>query len=497
MIPVFTAAEMRDREKRIFASGVADEALVMEAAGRAVAAVVSESWSTGLVAAAVGAGKNGGDAIIALRTLAALGREVIAVPVGREGIPEELTLGWPIPLGDISSFRSAAVIIDGILGTGASGAPREAHAEAIRAINAAGVPVVSVDGPSGLDLTTGTISGDVIRAAVTVTFGALKRGLLTGRGREQAGRIQLAGVGFPPFEEVDTVAITNQWAHVHLPRISPDAHKGSVGLVAIVAGGKGFGGAAVLTAMGALRAGAGGVRIFSAGENRVVLNTAVPEAVFINRESDEVARAAAGARAAVIGPGIGTDDDGLRCLTRFLEHFEGSFVLDADALTLLARNPELLTPTMAGRCVMTPHPGELARLLGAPIAEVLRDRFASARLAAEQFGCVILAKGTPSLTVSPTGFTIVNLTGHAGVATAGMGDTLAGIVGTFLAGGMTPRDAAAVGIHFAGRAAEVAGRGRGLLPRDVAEALPGVLLFPLRDEPESPPHPLVLEPPRG
>jgi NAD(P)H-hydrate epimerase len=352
-----------------------------------------------------------------------------------------------------------------------------------------------------------------VRAEVTVTMGALKRGLLLYPGREFAGRILFAEVGFPEMcgDDADAEVMTDAEAFARLPKIAPDAHKGSVGLVAVVAGRKGYGGAAVMTAMGALRAGAGGVAVHSVEENRVILNTAVPEAIFVERSGEGIDCALSRPRVAIIGPAIGTDDEARRVLRGFLA--EGlpaggtlqspgappqirGFVLDADALTLIAQEPGLLPPDLAGRCVMTPHPGELARLLGVSTEAVLGDRFASAREAAERYGCVVLAKGAPSLIAAPGERTVVNLTGHSGVATAGMGDTLAGIVGAFLATGASPRDAAALGVHFAGRAAEAAGRGRGLLPRDVAEALPGVLFGPGAPAPLPPPFLWSLAEPR-
>jgi NAD(P)H-hydrate epimerase len=493
LVPVLTAAEMRDWEGRIFSSGLASERVVMESAGRAVALAVASARPSGRIVAAVGGGNNGGDAVVALRTLAAMGREVVAVPVGREGIAIELAHGWPIPVDGPRAFATAAVIVDGLLGTGATGAPREPQAAAITAMNAVDVPIVAIDGPSGVDLSTGAVPGEAIRAALTVTFGAVKRGLLLHPARGLAGRVLLAEVGFPPLDQRGAMVVTDAWAASKLPSIAPDAYKGSVGLVSVVAGSAGYAGAAIMVSMGALRAGAGGVRVFSGGMNRAVLNTAVPEAVFVERGSDRADALLGGTRAAVIGPGMGTDDETRSYLRNALERFPGPFVLDADALTFIAADPGLVPPAHASRCVLTPHPGELARLLDIDASDVLADRFATAREAAERYDCVVLAKGTPALVAAPGEPTLVNVTGTPGVATAGMGDTLAGIVGAFLAGGAPPRVAAAIGIHFAGRAAESAVRGRGLLHRDVADALPGVLMDAKRSYPTRPGWPFLLD----
>jgi hydroxyethylthiazole kinase-like uncharacterized protein yjeF len=480
MIPVLTAAEMREWEKSCFGSGAISERVVMESAGRAAATAIAINYPEGRVVAAVGKGNNGGDAVVTLRSLLASGREVLAVSVGAAGIPPDLTHGWVIPTAELSPevFRDAAVIVDGILGTGATGAPREAAAEPIRLINAAGRPVLALDGPSGVDLTTGAVPGEAVEASITVTFGAVKRGLLLFPGRALAGRILLAEVGFAPLEPDPGSAtlITDAWSRARIPAIAPDAHKGAVGLVAVVAGGEGFGGAAIVAAMAALRAGCGGVRVFSAEGNRTAVNSAVPEAVFFDRSGDDLHGALAYTRAVAIGPGIGTDSTALALVRSIVEGYAGAFVLDADALTLLSSHRDLLDAAIARRCVLTPHPGELARLLATDTATVLGDRFQSARATAERYGCVVLAKGAPTLVAAPGEPVLVSVAGHSGVATGGMGDNLSGIVAAFLAAGASPRDAAAIGIHLAGRAAEAAGLGRGLLPRDVADALPGVLL---------------------
>lgn len=481
---------MREWEGRCFVDGGVSERVVMESAGRAAAVAISRYFPHGRVVAAVGRGNNGGDAIVALRTLLAAGREVAAVYAGDGGDRRALAHGWEIPTagGDaIVGLRGADLIVDGLLGTGASGAPREPEAAAIAAINAAGVPVVALDGPSGVDLTTGEVAGDAVSATITVAFGALKLGLLLYPGRARAGRILVAEIGFPPLtdESHGSAVITAAWASAHLPSVSPDAHKGKLGLVAVVAGRKGVGGAAIMAGMGVLRAGAGGVRFVSPEENRVLLQTAVPEAIFHDREDPDFLEALAKVGCALVGPGIGTDGAAVDLLEWVLQ-LDAPLVIDADAITLLARRPELLSRERASNCVLTPHPGELARLLGTSTGAVLADRIAAARAAADRFGCTVLAKGSPSLVVAPGRLALLSTTGHSGLATGGMGDTLGGVVAALLATGLEPEVAAAVALHYAGRAADLAGRGRGLLPRDVADALPSALEEASEDSPEPP-----------
>lgn len=480
-LPLLTSDEMRRWDRRAVERLGVPERVLMESAGRAAARVLHRLFPRGPVAAAVGRGNNGGDAVVLLRCLRAWGREVLAVPIGGAEISAELCHGWDLPTAPESeaerAFASAAALVDGILGTGGRGAPREPQAAAVRALNAAGRPVVALDGPTGVDLSDGSAPGEAVRADVTLAFGAPKRGLLLFPGRRLAGRILVLEVGFPPLEaeEASAAVITLPWARSLLPSVPADAHKGTAGSVAVLAGSPGMGGAAVMVATGALRAGAGMARVVSSADNRVPVHCALPEAVFVDREGGGVDDALEASDSAVAGPGLGQDDAALRLLRGVVDRSDLPLLLDADALTLLSRDPKLIAGGRGERFLLTPHPGEMGRLLGIETAEVAADPFAAAERAAERFGCAVLLKGAPSLVAGGAGPVLANLTGHAGVATGGMGDTLAGIGGALLARGLPPRDAAALAVCFAGRAAERAGRGRGLLPRDVAEALPGAL----------------------
>ena len=479
-VPVLTAHEMRTwDEQAIHAYGV-PERVLMESAGRAAAAVVQRLYPTGRVVAVSGSGNNGGDALVAARTLWMWGREVDVVHVGKSLVDATLLHGWELyPKWAEAAFPGASVIIDGLLGTGASGAPTGAYADAIAAINAAGCPVVALDGPSGVDLTTGATPGEAVRAAVTVTFGAPKRGLLLFPGRERAGRIVAVEIGFPPLPEGGASArlATAAWAHSVVPPVPPNAHKGMMGKVTVVAGRQGMAGAAVLAGLGALRAGAGMAALASPIANREILQTALPEALYLDRDNLEP-DFLAGSKAVVAGPGMGTDDDALDLLRRIARQGGLPLVLDADAVTLLAATPGLRDALGERPLVLTPHPGEMSRLLSIPVDEVTADPFAAAAKAAEVFTCTVLLKGTPSLVATHGRAALVNVAGHSGLATGGNGDVLSGVVGAFLARGMEPWEAAAAALWFAGRAADLAGRGRGLIPRDVADALPAALLEP-------------------
>jgi hydroxyethylthiazole kinase-like uncharacterized protein yjeF len=477
-IPVLTADEMRAWDRRaIDATGV-PERVLMENAGRAVAAVIQRLHPEGRVLVACGSGNNGGDGLVAARTLRAWGREVRVLAAGSRPPQPALTHGWgmeTVEIGEMESAVAAAeVLVDALLGTGSTGAPRDPYDRVIRAMNAAGRPIVAVDGPSGIDFTTGAAAGEVVRAEVTVTFGAPKRGLLLFPGRRHAGRIVCVEIGFDPLAESGVELLTHGWAMDHLPPVPPNAHKGQMGRVVIVAGRAGMAGASLLAGMGALRAGAGMAVLVAPEANRVIIQTAIPEALYEDRASvgDEVF---AKADAIVAGPGMGTDVEAAELLRKIASAADCPLLLDADATTLLARNPGLRRE-IDQPLLLTPHLGEASRLLDRSLRDITADPFAAASELAETFECAVLLKGAPSLVAAAGEATLVSVGGHSGIATGGMGDTLSGVTGAFLALCRDPRMAAGLGLWYCGRAAELAGRARGLLPRDVAEAIPDALL---------------------
>ncbi|HET6764501.1 MAG TPA: NAD(P)H-hydrate dehydratase, partial [Longimicrobiaceae bacterium] len=317
-----------------------------------------------------------------------------------------------------------------------------------------------------------------VRAALTVTFGPPKRGLLVFPGREHAGRIVAAEIGFHPLEDGGDVArlITPAWARTHLAPVAPGAHKGQMGLVSVVAGRIGMAGAAVLCGLGALRSGAGKVRIAANEANRTVIQSTVPEALFVDRDAPDAAEQMEDSKALVAGPGMGSDDGDHRFLREIAGRGDGPLLLDADAVTILARHPDL-RDAIDRPLLLTPHPGEMARLLGRETKAITADPFGAAAEAAERFRCTVLLKGTGvSLVAEPGKPMLVNVAGHSGIATGGMGDVLGGIAGALLAAGAEPRIAAALALFYAGRAAEIAGRGRGLLPRDVVDSIPAAMM---------------------
>lgn len=477
-VPVLTAEEMRAWDRRAIDRTGIPERVLMENAGRAAASVIHRLHPHGRVLVACGSGNNGGDGLVAARTLAAWGREVRVLAAGSRPPDAALAHGWRVETVEMGMMEPAVaaadVLVDALLGTGSTGAPRDPYDRVMRAMNGAGRPIVALDGPSGIDFTTGAAAGEVVRADATVTFGAPKRGLLLFPGRRQAGRIVCVEIGFDPLDGFGAELITAEWAASRLPPVAPNAHKGQLGRVVIVAGRAGMAGASVLAGMGALRAGAGMAVLVAPEANRIILQSSLPEALYEDRASvdDDVF---AKADAIVAGPGMGTDAEALALLRRIAASADCPLLFDADATTLLAEHPEL-RDAIRQPLLLTPHPGEAARLLGRPASAITADPFAAAAELAEKYGCAVLLKGAPSLLAAADRPTLVSVSGHSGIATGGMGDTLSGVTGAFLALCRDPWTAAGLGLWHCGRAAEIAGRGRGLLPRDVSDAVPEALL---------------------
>ena len=455
------------------------ERVLMENAGRAAAQVLARLHPEGRVVVLAGPGNNGGDAVVLARALHSWGRDVRVLTVGQRAPDPALQHGHALA---VEAFEAASfpgvggvVFVDGILGTGALGSPRGEAAVAIEALNAAGGPVLALDLPSGVDAATGDVEGEAVRATTTVTFGWPKVGLLFQPARGRCGRLIAVEIGFPPHaaDGPGTAAlITPGWAAARLPRRPASAHKGTAGRLLVLGGTEGMAGAAALACRAAQRSGAGLVRIASSPSNRLVLQSLVPEATFMDRTALDPGDAAT-MHALLAGPGIGTDDEARRALDAALAATPGRpVVFDADALNLFARDRDALKRVSAERDVaITPHPVELSRLTGHSVQDVVGDPAGSARGAAAEFGCVVLLKGQPSIVASPRHPLLVNTAGSSDLACAGMGDQLAGVIGAMLAAGLAARDAAAVGLFYSARAADLADLGRSLSPADVSATL--------------------------
>jgi ADP-dependent NAD(P)H-hydrate dehydratase / NAD(P)H-hydrate epimerase len=430
--PLYTAEEMRAAE-----AGHDVEAM-MQRAGTAVAEeLVRRFPDARRIALHAGGGANGGDGRIAAEILLAQGRELV------DERPD--------------------VVIDALLGTGLKDAPRVETSRLIEQINAAGVPVVAVDIPSGVNASTGEIAGAAVRADVTVTMHGPKVGLAIAPGRFHAGEVAVADIGLEAAESEHRLVTREILAEV--PRRSPRDNKYTAGHVLVVGGSRGMTGAAALAARAALRADAGYVTIAAPAESLPVLETLVLEAV--KRPLEDVFEAAAKAKALAVGPGLGREEQALVRL--LLTEVEVPAVVDADALF------ELEPGEWPAPRVLTPHEGELARLLGRESQEVAAHRLASVQEAAETFRAVVVLKGEDSLVAAPGGGILVSALGLPSLSTAGTGDVLTGITAAFLAKGMEPQRAAAAACAAQQLASREASQRYGLVASDVVEALPQAL----------------------
>ena len=483
------------REAAAFDRWAIDEAgvpaaVLMENAGRAGALVVERLYPEGQLLVVAGPGNNGGDGLVLARSLTAQGREVRVLQVGRRDVPDPLLHGWPVPIalapeGDDAlraALGEAHVLIDALLGTGVRGRPREPHARAIRAMNGSGRPVVSLDVPSGVDADFGEVPGEAVQAGVTIAFGVPKLGTLLFPGRERAGRIVAVEIGFPPVGEgeIPGRVITPGWAERHRPRRRRVTHKKAEGQLLIVAGSPGLAGAAILSGRGALRAGVGYLRVASHPENRELLQASLPEALFVNvLDAEALKKAAEASDTVAAGPGMGVDEAAGSRLDALLERpGPRGLLLDADAMTLLGAGalPAYSHACLPARRLLTPHPGEMARLGWAP-DEIRARPVEVSRRGAKRYGSALLLKGQPSLVASGTDESFwVSSSGSSNLARAGTGDVLAGVAGAFLARGTDAPEAGALALHYTGRAAALAGRGEALLPSDIAASLSAALV---------------------
>ncbi|MCW2523573.1 MAG: carbohydrate kinase, YjeF related protein [Frankiales bacterium] len=426
---------------------------LMNRAAHALAVVVSDFVGFRYGAQAVllvGAGDNGGDALFAGAELARRGfgvRAMLTDPsrAHAEGVAALLAAGGRLvpggPIGDCD------VIIDGLVGIGASGPLRGRALDFARHAGAAAAPVIAVDLPSGVDPSTGAVSGEAISAALTVCFGALKPGLLVGAGRLRAGRVQLVDIGIGSALVGDPVLWQLEDADVAaaLRAPQPDDDKYTRGVVGVVAGSPQYPGAAQLAVGSALLGGVGAVRY--AGPAAVEVSRRWPE-VLVSTSVNGAGRVQCWA----VGPGLGSGFEAEQSLAAALA-LPVPVLVDADGLTLLAQRRELLARRKAAT-VLTPHDREFARLFG----EVGADRVGAARRAADSCGAVVLLKGFATIVAEPGGRCWVNSTGSPVLATAGSGDVLSGLIGSLIGSGLDPAFGAAVGAHLHGLAGTVAAR---------------------------------------
>lgn len=481
--------------------------LLMENAGRAVAATAErllEGCEEKRIVIFAGKGNNGGDAFAAARTMMNQGAEVTVFLLADSAYKGDALQQLEIlkkckpaifTLTSEQDWDKAAIagqladlVIDGLLGTGFHG---ELSAEMLRTtemINTFSAPVLAIDLPSGVEADTGKAANGAVRADVTVTLAAAKPGLYLYPGAEHAGEVLLAEIGIPQVLLAEgsnkTQLVTPAWIKRKLPKRLGNAHKGMAGRVAIVAGSPGFTGAAALCSNAAVKAGAGLVTLLTPLSSQAILAGKLTEVMvqgLIERLPGVLGGGAVGdirhwaekADVLAVGPGLGTKDATQEVIRDLVQGSMLPVVIDADALTALVGHTDILKRMTVDK-VITPHPAELARMVGSSATIVDKERLAFAGRYAEEWHAVVVLKGAPTVVAIPGGFAYVNTTGNEGMATGGSGDVLTGIIAALIAQGLSAGDAAVVGVYLHGLAGDIAAEnGRiGLAASQISEALP-------------------------
>jgi hydroxyethylthiazole kinase-like uncharacterized protein yjeF len=503
---IVSAAEMRRLDQLTIEQGTPGHVL-MERAGQGATTALLR-WFPHVrrrqVVIVAGKGNNGGDGFVMARLLRKRGVRTRVALLGRKsevrgdaarnlesflkgrGAVDEILTSDDLK-GLSKRTTEAALAVDAIFGTGLNAPVQGLAADVIELLNSSGTPVFAVDIASGLDSDRGVPLGTAVQAEATATFGFAKIGHVLYPGVEHTGALAVVDIGISESaaEDVRPATRLTEPAEVAglLPRRRPDAHKGDSGHVLLIAGSRGKTGAAQLAARATLRSGAGLTTLAGpAGLNAILCAAAAEVMTAVLPDHDDrlvfdasqLGRLLEGKSAVVVGPGMGTHEDAQRTVLWLLEHAEVPIIADADALTCLANG----AAWRGGRAglIVTPHPGEMARLLHSDVATVQSDRVGVARRLAAERNCVVILKGARSVVAAEDGSVWVNPTGNPAMAVGGMGDVLSGIAGALLAQRLEPVEAAYVGAYLHGAAADavvsIRGSEIGLLASEVADELP-------------------------
>jgi NAD(P)H-hydrate epimerase len=485
---ILTAAQMQEVDRRtvdeIGISGV----VLMENAGRGVAEEIIQRFSTADSSCALvlaGKGNNGGDGYVIARHLLNKGWDVTTLVLAeRDAIKGDAAVNLTVlencggqvdfVLNDkalqaaLAAAGEFTVLVDAIFGTGLTKPAHGLHLQAIEWLNQQASPVVAVDIPSGIDASTGRVLGTAVNAFLTVSFAFAKVGLVSYPGAGLVGELVTVDIGVPRQiawqVSTDCLLIDAADAGRLLPIRNQDGHKGTFGHLLVVAGSTGKCGAAVMAAESGLRGGAGLVTLACPQSVQPTIASRLAEVMTVpmpdvNGETsgqafDDLMALAEGKQAMAIGPGLGLGEETIGLVRRLVQDSALPMVIDADGLTALCGHTHLLDIQAGRQTILTPHPGEMARLTGLTVAEIQADRFTVARDFAVRYRVVLVLKGARTLVASPDGQVHVNSTGHAGLASGGMGDVLTGLIGSLLAQGLTVLDAATLGVYLHGLAAD-------------------------------------------
>lgn len=449
-----------------------------------------------------GKGNNGGDGFVVARHLLNAGAEVKVLVLAdvseiagdaRINLDVLQAMGHKVyPIINPNSLNIVKLamvytdlIVDAIFGTGFKGAVSEHVGSIIEIINSAGKPVVAVDIPSGLEANTGRTRGPCIKAASTVTFAYAKIGQLIEKGPEYVGKLTVADISIPPdlvrTQDIQRFLITPEIVRNIMPVRKPDGHKGTYGRILVVGGSSGLSGAAAMASTAALKAGAGLVTLAVPASLHSLMEVKLTEVMtkpLPETEESSISLAAVPAVREVadnadviaLGPGISTHQDTVSFIREMITFVKQPLVIDADGLNALAGEEELVANCQAVP-VLTPHPGEMARLLGIKTEDVQNNRIEAALEAARKYNAVVVLKGNRTVVCSYDGTLYVNPTGNPGMATAGAGDVLTGVVAGLLGQGLSPLEAAVAAVYFHGVAGDLAAAEKGILSMTAGDIL--------------------------
>lgn len=506
---ILTAEQMHEADHRTINELGIPGIVLMESAGREVVSIILSRYqylAPGPVLILCGKGNNGGDGLVVARTLLQSGWQVTTVILADEAaitgdaricldilqrleVPIEFAPDLSRVKTVIGQLSTPALLIDALFGTGLSASVRGHYAFAIDWMNRSTATKVAIDIPSGLDATTGAVLGSALVADLTVTFAAAKLGQVISSGVACCGELIVAEIGIPQTvlaELAVGILLENEEVRRFLPLRPATGHKGTFGHLLLVAGSCGKSGAAVLAADAALRTGAGLVTVAAPRSLQTTLAIKLTEAMTapLDEVDGELAATAfvqisalwQGKTVLAIGPGLGRSAATSALVRRIVQECPLPLVIDADGLFALAGYDEVLASRAVGTTILTPHPGEMAHLLNCTTESIEADRIGTARRFAEKHGVILVLKGARTVVAAPDGGIMINSTGHAGMATGGMGDLLTGIIAALLAQGSPPLAAAACGVWLHGRSGDRL-RPRfgdaGLLASDLLPEIPG------------------------
>jgi NAD(P)H-hydrate epimerase len=497
MEPLFEGAEMREVDRwAITERKIAVEDL-MERAGEGLAAVVARRAPAGRIVIVCGKGNNGGDGIVAARVLRQAGRDVEVLVVwppewmGEDAQAQIEKLPGPKPVTfEAGKLNKANMIVDCLLGTGSSGSPRSPADRVIEELEAAKAPVIACDIPSGVDATTGEVEGPAVHCIATATFHRPKVGLWVRPGKEYAGEVEVIDIGIPRGGPARPEAgLIGSGVLREVPRRTAASTKFSSGNVFIIGGSRGLTGAPCMAALAAMRAGAGYVTVGAPASLELSFTVRLLEAMMVGLPEDgdghleasgvePVLKAVGRADAVVLGPGLSKDPDAQALARGVAPRIDVPLVIDADGLNALAGQMEEILAGRRWPTVLTPHAGELGRLLEVDSKEVERQRLRHVREAAALSKAFVVLKGDDTLVAAPSGRVAISRGRAPGLATAGTGDVLSGVIGAMLAKGMPVAQGACAGVYAHLRAGQIAAAAHGpdgVIASDVIAALPAAL----------------------